>query len=387
MGDPRVMASATLLTAIGLTLATITTLKLGLHLLFYLFLPDCHMGVLAMVLLATGLAIRSLFSPERTWRWWAAAGSYALICLLGSMSDLLFISQFLLAFTATVAVVLYFDLFSSYQCLPSLGLGWGGCIRGWWLVKYFINRAGLDQQAPMTIDRMADALKGFLHGAQMQFSHLNWLHIAAAGWILFCVAYAARSVRRHVVLRPRHTEMPCEARRRVFLFLFLMFSGIGSVAALIASGAEGLLRDYDWSMHYQYPLYFGALFGCSYLFSLLVTRLTQSPSSRRAYLWGIGTLAVLVPAAAFLAAPKDRPGLNDFYPPLVRFLDENAAKYGLKYGVGGYWQTKWVNLFSRSRVSVHILRTVIWSRSFGKGIANGSRDLPRANTQIPFTIL
>ena len=40
----------------------------------------------------------------------------------------------------------------------------------------------------------------------------------------------------------------------------------------------------------------------------------------------------------------------EYYPPIVKCLDENASRYGLKYGMADYWISRLVNIFSREHL-------------------------------------
>ena len=60
-----------------------------------------------------------------------------------------------------------------------------------------------------------------------------------------------------------------------------------------------------------------------------------------------------VPAAVFTYTPEPSVSIYDYRPEYVRSLDEQASKYGIRYGVAGYWQARVITLLSRTRMRVY----------------------------------
>jgi hypothetical protein len=117
-------------------------------------------------------------------------------------------------------------------------------------------------------------------------------------------------------------------------------------------GVGGLVefKDYDWSMHYQYPLFFGAIFGLALLGDVALTRLPEGSLQRLR--WLPATACVIVPVVMLLRSPSAG-SLPAYKPPLVKALDALAPQYGLQYGVGGFWQSRAVNMLSNNGLRLY----------------------------------
>jgi hypothetical protein len=86
------------------------------------------------------------------------------------------------------------------------------------------------------------------------------------------------------------------------------------------------------------------------------------------YIWGIWftrnrlivpiSVIVLIVTTVFISISLSQPrspqrDFIDFYPPIVQEIDQLAEKYNLHDGVGGYWESRLITLFSKRGVRVH----------------------------------
>ncbi|NTW03447.1 MAG: hypothetical protein HGA19_19595, partial [Oscillochloris sp.] len=62
----------------------------------------------------------------------------------------------------------------------------------------------------------------------------------------------------------------------------------------------------------------------------------------------VGALAAMLSSVSVLPNVRTLANYSDYYPPLVACLDANAARYGLHNGIAHYWQSRHIEVFSRS---------------------------------------
>jgi hypothetical protein len=73
----------------------------------------------------------------------------------------------------------------------------------------------------------------------------------------------------------------------------------------------------------------------------------------RALAFSLGLLVLIVPCVALASTPRPPTEIVSYEPPLVRFLDNQASQNGLKYGIGGYWQSRVTTLLSSKGLRVY----------------------------------
>ena len=189
------------------------------------------------------------------------------VCALGTSSDLMFVPHMLLAFTGAVAIMIFLDLAPARRCCCVLGAAWGGALAGIWLGRRMVDSGSLSSQAGLSVDRLTAALNIYLHGVLQKLAAGDLLHVLALAWLVCSLTVILWLVRRHIVSRDTFGDMQGPARRLLTIVLFLAISSVGCVASIIVMGVQGLadFKDYAWSMHYQYPLFFGSIFGLALL--------------------------------------------------------------------------------------------------------------------------
>ena len=351
---PEVSRAPVLLAGIGVVLWTASIISRPYETLYYLFLDQSHVSSTALGIMCgaacTWLCFTSLARRPAKLVLAAIAG----LCALGVSSDLMFVPHMLLAFTGAVAIMIFLDLVKASRCCCVLGVAWGGALTGAWLGKKLVDSGALESQAGLNVDRFTAALNTYVHGIALKLGNRDWLHLFALAWLLSALIVILWLVRRHVVHRDRFGSMEDPARRLMMVVLFLFISSVGSAVSIIVMGSQGLseFKDYTWSMHYQYPLFFGSIFGLTLIIGSALRRI-HAPSGTGALKWIVRSVAVLAPLGMLLAGPKAQVSLASYTPPLVDTLDAVASKYGLTYGIGGFWQARAVNLFSKKGLRLY----------------------------------
>jgi len=339
------------LVAIGLVLHTSSILNRMYDTLYYLFL-ESHLSSFAMVLFCAGLSVWLCFHPWRSVRALIAVGALVGLSILGTISDLTFLAT-MLPFTVAVGIARYLELLPPRRPWLVLIVGWGSDLLGIMLGRAFFDSAGLGTQTGISIDRFTTALNTYLKGMYVNCLHGDWLHLVALIWISSVMIVILYLVRRHIVLQRQFGEMSLLARRLVLMVLFLALASIGCVVSILVMGISGLseLKDYGYSMHYQHPLFFGGIFGLALLADVALS--VRFGGFLPRFQWVPCAVAVVVPLCVLMTSSAPATPLYAYTPPLVRALDALAPQYGLRYGVGGFWQTRWVNLFSKAGLRLY----------------------------------
>ena len=348
----RAAGGCILAAAVGLVLYTSRIIQRNYDTLYYLFLDESHLSNFALAILCGSASVWLCFHPLRERRALIVLACTAALSVLATISDLMFVPHMVVAFTVSVAILRYLDLLPPRRPWIVAGTAWGSVAAGVVLVRACFDTAALGSQAGLSIDRSTAALNTYAKGFLLQSAGGNWLHLTAAFWVVSSLVLILYLVRRHVVHRAQFGEMPESTRRLTLAVLFLAVSAVGSALSIIVMGVSGLseLKDYWWSMHYQYPLFFGAIFGTAFLGDMALAHLPKG--SLRRLRWAPAAFCAAVPAMVLILSPRVLP-LHAYKPPLVEALDGLASRFGLKYGVGGFWQARGVNMFSRAGLRLY----------------------------------
>ena len=352
-GRQRVSQACILLAAIGLVLYTALIIQRPFDTLYFLFLDESHLSNFALVVFCGATSTWLCFHPIRGRRALAILSVAIILSILGTISDLMFVPHMLVAFTVSVIIMRFLDLTPVLRSWLVVAAIWVGALAGVGLVRTFFDSEALASQASPGVDRFTSALNVYLRGMYTRSLSGDWLHMVALLWLTSATSLALYLIRRHIVMRTRFGDMPEPSRRIFMVIVFLLASAVGSALSIILLGVASLsqLKDYVYSMHYQYPLFFGAVFGMALLAGLLLARY---PAIAAAPLkWFPASIAVVLPLAMLVMSPRPRSPLYTYTPPLVKALDVIAARYGLHYGVGGFWQSRWVNMLSSAGVRLY----------------------------------
>jgi hypothetical protein len=338
--------------AVVLVLHTSRILSRNYDTMYYLFLDESHLSNFALAIICGGASLWLCFHSWREGRAHVMLSVTAVLSVLGTISDLMFVPHMLVALTVAVAILRFLDLLPPGRPWYVLLVLCAGAFLGVVLVRACFDTATLGSQAVATIDRFTIALNTYVKGMLVKGANGDGLHLAAAFWIVSAAAVILYLIRRHIVQRVQCGEMPEPTRRLALAVLFLVISAVGSALSIIVMGVAGLseFKDYSWSMHYQYPLFFGAIFGLALLADVALAYL---PASLLRVRWLPASACVFVPSVMLFMSPRPPSPLHAYNPPLVQALDALAPQYGLRYGVGGFWQARGVNMFSKAGLRLY----------------------------------
>ncbi len=126
------------------------------------------------------------------------------------------------------------------------------------------------------------------------------------------------------------------------------------------------------------------------LLTLVCARLRRPAMTwRPAVAYSAMAAVVFIPAAYAISIPSPAVPLHLYSPPLVRYLDSQAKRYGLQAGATDYWNARLVTLFSRQGLRgfpvVPSLEPDSWvsNRYWYTGTISGSKKAPDYTFVIP----
>jgi hypothetical protein len=268
--------------------------------------------------------------------------TYAAVCFLAGMSNLMFLPQMLAPLSAAIGLAVFFHVLPASGSWLPVAIGWPATIAGAALNRMLLYTTGVETQVQISRNATLSALDVFLRGFA---AHLfEPLHVLALVWFLACVLIAAVIVRRLVTHEVSH------AHRLLFVFCACwVFSDLFCAAAIIGGGSNGLtvLKDYVWTIHYFHAIFFVPLFGLPVLAAWLISPRIPSKTMRGA-VWMAAAVILVVPVVHLVGSTPSKSGITSYRPALVQSLDAWASGRGIQYGLAGYWQARTITLLSRT---------------------------------------
>ena len=358
-------AQDVLLLGAGVAITLFVATRPGLYYpgLYQFFLPQTHVGSLCVVLYGLGLAllcIRRTYESKRIS--WPLVLIYGTVCLLGGMSNLLFFVQMLVPLTVSLAFAILLTILPLRVSFIPVGIGWTAAAIGAVLNRGLFNTTSVGAQSAINYERVMVSLDIFMRGFVAQVLARDGLHMLAAAWMIVCLFYVFKVLRAAVKNGAERLTLP--DRMIAIFFLSCFLSSICSAGAIVVGGSNGLseFKNYLWSMHYLHPAFLIPLFGLP--LALSWTRILEYRRLARTAAIVVGVFVFIAPVYCLVRTPIPERPINAYVPPLVKFIDDLAAREGLRCGVGGYWQTRLVTLLSKAGVRAYAvdgsLKPLLW---------------------------
>jgi len=301
-----------------------------------------HVGVMISLLFALWLIFRMIRREAGRRSLLAHGLALFLVTLLTSLSDALFLAQFVAPAVATLAVMWLFALIDGRRLALLTAIlaagAWGGrLIYG----RFFMwpQLAVLFKLSPFHVSQSLAATWAFLK-QRVPGGQTVWLGLLILLSLVACVGLILIHIRRRGLQRAGIDG------RLVFLSSFVVFLCLSNVSAVLLSSAG---FDGQAVVRYTIPLVLLPLLFLSTLaqYALQAAAVDISRPVRLA-------LLLVLPLLLVLTAQKS-PNfvrLAAYYPKWVSDLDGEFAKRNLKFGLAQYWQAKYFSLFSRQGVQV-----------------------------------
>jgi hypothetical protein len=378
------------------TMAVIVTLFEATHLelhfpdLLRFYVPQSHVGSLIMTLAAVALGMAWLRNAlEDRPAPAATVIVYAIVCMVGAMSNVFFFAQMLIPFTMMAGLLGSLGVIPLRHSRWPILAGWPAAISGAVLNRVLFHTTPVSAQSAISRQSLMTALDVLGRGVKTNLVSFEGLHILAVVWSAACLVIVAVTVRRVVrgyavqstarttrrgagadlanCARPALSapDLGIEMRMLGLFCGFSLFSAIVSIGAITLGGSNALtvFKDYQWSTHYLQSVFYIPLIGLPLLLSLAVDH-NASPrlTKRLALLLSLPTL--VLPVLYLARTPRPRVQLVHYRPPLVKYLDRQAALRGWRYGVGGYWQARITTLLSTQNLRAYAvdgsLNPLLW---------------------------
>lgn len=316
-----------------------------------------HAGSAICVISGLAIVIGLLFA--KVWNWRHRLGLVALVLqtALCMASDRLILVQLIVPCIATMA----FARGMLGSTLPGKRLGWTGgalilsALLGHLLLR-LIQPAFDDfiRHGRYSFESLGKGLGLAVTGTARQLADGDVLHIVAVATLAAAIAYVAAVS----WCRLRGTASAETVNRRQFFMAAFFVAMTGSTlgaAALSGQLVSGLLLDTDylWAVASRYliPLLLLPFF----LLPLTVGAIARSWQPRSTG-WGFAVLTLAVTTALLVTIQRQPRGdgqdVWNYYPPVAREMDEQAARFGLKHGLAESEKARIVTLFSRQGLRV-----------------------------------
>lgn len=339
-------------TGIFITLAVAQSPTRGFPYYYYLFLPTTHIGSFLMVTLCCALAFWILRHGVYGARGWAVLIIYCLLNLASCLSDLLFLVHLTIALTCAMGCGVYFRVAAWRRALLVASSSWVFSLAGWRLKDWVFTTTPLPTAG---FDQSLTSLTVVISGMRAALLSGERLHLCSFTFYALSIATVAWLIRRHRI-RLMAVRPLGKANRLLICFLvFQMFSGVTSLAAPVWIAIPGLsqLHDYGYSMKYMFPFFIGPIFCWAILASFWAAKAVPvrlSLKHRISWKTAVASGLFAWPLWVLVRLPAQSTPLHASVSPftLVRVLDNNASRLDLHYGLGGFWETRPVNLLSRA---------------------------------------
>jgi hypothetical protein len=340
-----------LLDALTLSVGIAITLWVAFHTdvwypgFFQFLLPQTHIGNLIMQVYTLWLTALMVRARDRRHEVKIGIG-YAVVCMCAGLSNLMFFPHTLVPLSAGLVVLTAIRALPPRRVALPLIIGWPAAVAGAIAFRMLFTVMGLTDQSALGWAAWQKATRVFYAGMAAAFAKSDLQHIVAALWLIACMIASV------ILLRGLRGAAGSEREARAPAALFFITAAAGAMlgpATVIAGGSNGLTQfnNYRWTMHYLHPTFLLPLFAWPALFGLL--RPLRPPRiAMFGAAWAAAAVWVAVPAVTLARAPAPPVPVYQYVPEYVRSLDEQAKKYGIKYGVAGYWQARVITLLSRT---------------------------------------
>ena len=303
------------------------------------FMVITHGHSFILSLLACCTALKAIAGERRyAWITWAVAA-------FSTFSDTIFVGYFLLPFAAAGCVVLLHQrraaapakpVFPFGSFLRFLGLTALACLVGW-LAKLPLPTAAMKFEFPGFGQSLLLAL-GDLRQAPISITMVAATLVVAA-WAAFTLFGK----------KPEAAQSVSDLHRE-----WLVLFGLG--ASVMSLGLALLLYVDSGSLRYAVPFFWWPL--------LTIIGLLRLPELRTPAAIAAAALSVLGTAALPLSAPV----LTHFRAPLEHCLSDHRAEWGLRAGLGDYWQSRLVMASSNWKLQLDQIdengAAYLWANDF-----------------------
>ncbi len=380
---PRARAAevATLISAVALTLYVAFHLPAPYGAWHQFFIPQIHVGSLLNVVLALFFSLRLLQDPDGRARSWTVC-LFLGLCALAAMSNILFLTHFMLPATIGIAFLVGFH-YVPLRGTQAILAGWLASFGGLAMGRLLFTSAPVAAQSSIGWQSFRKALNVFIEGAANKLGAADFTHVLALVWLIACGV----SLLWLTGVRRDRSKTPAGVLR-IFFFVVAAGASIMSAATMIVGGSTSLtvLNLYGWTMHYMHPMFLLPLL----TWPVFIGSLQASGKNV-----GSASLALLLPAmaAAVVAAtltirtPLPAVPLHRYVPPLVRELDTYATLHGLKYGLAGYWQARLITLLSRTGLRAYQVDGHLQPFHWTNNIDWYTQSLENRNTEPPISFV
>ncbi len=303
-----------------------------------------HFSAFLMYLLCLGLI---LYNFQKNC-WWVY-GLFSLIIILTTMSDVLFLTQFVVpVLGALVFITLLGYLSIRKGILWILVTGFSAFI-GYAIYKYLLIRIGIHVSYELTIFKRYHLHELMLASERMLKYFQSFYKQTPMAAILFVVFFCSSFVYLIKKIRYRLVGQKIDFHNQCFIFTILMLFFTIIVGYLMMVFLDNDLMGSLSLRHIQPNIILPIFLGIP----LYLVKFTNVDILIQKYYRSI-LLSFLI-CFIFFSPKNDLKNLYVFYPKPVQCIDHYAQEYHLKNGISGYWNAKFISTLSKQNVNVAAL--------------------------------
>ncbi len=317
---------------------------------YQLLLPQTHVGNLIMQVYTLWLAALLMLARRRRRKIIIGIG-FGVACLSAGLSNLMYFAHTLAPLSAGLILLAAIRALPLRQAALPLIIGWPAAVAGAIAFRMLFTAAGLTDQSSIGWAPWRNAIHVFFTGMAKALAGGDLQHVVSALWLLACFIASL------FLLRGLRGAAGSEREAKSPAALFFIAAAAGAIlgpVTVIIGGSNGLtvFKDYRWTMHYLHPTFLLPLFAWPALLGL--ARPVRPPRGLAiGAAWTAASAFVVAPVLTFVRMPPPPVLVYEYAPDYVRALDDQAKKYGIKYGVAGYWQARLITLLSKTGLRVY----------------------------------
>ena len=145
---------------------------------------------------------------------------YAVVCILGGMSNLLFMVQMLAPLTVSLGFSIVFNLLPLRVSFLPLGIGWSAAAMGAVLNRVLFNTTAVGAQSAINYERVMISLDVFMRGFVAKVLAPDGLHMVAIVWAIVCILYVASVLR--IAVKDSVRQLSLSQRMTMLFFPVLL---------------------------------------------------------------------------------------------------------------------------------------------------------------------
>jgi hypothetical protein len=314
--------------------------------IFSLFVQPYHFGAFIMFFILSAITLRFLRAPR-----WKTASLFIVLATLGVFSNRLLIIMFMIPWFGGLLIALMKKRISAALFLKHTGISAGSVLLGILLyngiknlryITFTPTRPFAWENVAPAFQNMFNAYNSLLH----QSIPMGFLVVFAVVFSLFTLGWCIHDL----FTSKRQTTDPEDD---LFFSTWMWVSLAFNVIVFFTPGIMAMFQGFDTIRYNIFVIIFPPLnIGILAYHFLHQKRWADVVFKYKSMALQVIVLGLLIVLGLRIPAKDRFIEKRDYYPRTIAILDSMVDEYGLKNGVGNYWDAKFGTLFSRNGVKL-----------------------------------